>query len=104
VLLDPPPLGMRTNPFKARGESRVFACTIAFAAALSAPAQVIQNPVLFVTQVPVWETKNTVTSVGGNHLATTAAAPRGGDLMIRYSDGYLKNLTRHRRNSVFCAS
>jgi len=49
---------------------------------------------MFVTQVPVRETVNTVTAIGGSHLPTTTAAPRGGDLMIRYPDGALKNVTR----------
>ena len=57
-------------------------------------AQSLLNPVMFVTQVPVRETVNTVTAIGGSHLATTAAAPRGGDLMMGYPDGTLKNLTR----------
>jgi Hydrazine synthase alpha subunit middle domain len=80
------------NPL--RGLSRAFSITAYCAAAIPLHAQSLPNPVMFVTQVPVLEKKNTVTAIGGNHLATTAAAPRGGDLMIRYPDGSLKNLTR----------
>src|SRR5262249_7710875 len=49
--------------------------------------------ILFVTQVPVADFGSS-TSVFGNHLATLGSAPRGGDLMLRYSDGTLRNLTR----------
>ena len=51
-------------------------------------------PIVFVTQVPPTGTVETVTSVGNNHLPTVKAAPRGGDLMIRYSDGSIRFLTR----------
>ncbi len=53
----------------------------------------VGSPILFVTQVPV-EAFTTVTSTFGNHLPTIASAPRGGDLMIVYPDGTLRNLTR----------
>ncbi len=49
-------------------------------------------PILFVTQVPV-SGFTTRTSTFGNHLATVQSSPRGGDLMIRYPDGSLRNLT-----------
>ena len=58
------------------------------------PAQSLRNPILYVTQVPVSEKKNTVVSVGGNHLGDVTSAPRGGDLMILYPDGSTRNLTR----------
>jgi Hydrazine synthase alpha subunit middle domain len=61
-------------------------------AAVVAAAQ-LQNPILFVTQVPVPGDFTTVVSTFGNHLASVAEAPRGGDLWIRYPDGTLKNLT-----------
>ena len=51
------------------------------------------EPILFVTQVPPTAPSNAVVSVSGSHLADTAAAPRGGALMIRYSDGSVRNLT-----------
>lgn len=49
--------------------------------------------ILFVTQVPVGGI-GTLTAPFGNHLSTMESAPRGGDLMIRYPDGSLRNLTR----------
>ena len=57
-------------------------------------AVAVTNPILFVTQVP---TPNAAfasrTSTFANHLASVESAPRGGDLMIRYPDGTLRNLT-----------
>ncbi len=65
---------------------------------------VAANPILFVTQVPVPgddQARQTVTSSFANHLPTTAAAPRGGDLMLclpdanlQCSGASLRNLTR----------
>ena len=55
---------------------------------------VLSNPILFVTQVPVPGDFTTVASTFGNQIATVQAAPRGGDLWIRYPDGTTKNLTR----------
>ncbi len=61
------------------------------------------NAVLFVTQVQLPDERNdnavsnvavSVVSPLGNHLADTAHAGRGGDLWIRYPNGYLRNLTR----------
>jgi hypothetical protein len=54
----------------------------------------LRNPILFVTQVPVPGDFTSVASTFGNHVPTAEAAPRGGDLWIRYPDGVLKNLTR----------
>jgi mono/diheme cytochrome c family protein len=54
----------------------------------------LQNPILFVTQVPVPGDFTTVVSTFGNQLGTVESAPRGGDLWIRYPDGTAKNLTR----------
>lgn len=51
------------------------------------------NPVLFVTQVPMPAEFGTVSQTFGNHLASMAAAGRGGDLYICYPSGTLKNLT-----------
>ena len=60
----------------------------------AANATALANPILFVTQVP---TPNagfaSRTSTFANHLASVESAPRGGDLMIRYPDGTLRNLT-----------
>ena len=64
---------------------------------------VITNAILFVTQVPMPSELNdatvsnvtvSVVSALGNHLADTAHAGRGGDLMIRYPSGVISNLTR----------
>ena len=49
--------------------------------------------ILFATQVPVGE-NDSVSAVFSNHVAGIRNAPRGGDLMIRYPDGTLRNLTR----------
>ncbi|MBI3259349.1 MAG: T9SS type A sorting domain-containing protein [Ignavibacteriae bacterium] len=57
-------------------------------------AQLPQNPILFVTQVPIVSDSLAVASVFSNHSGATYSAPRGGDLMIRYSDGSFKNLTQ----------
>jgi hypothetical protein len=62
-------------------------------AAVVAAAQ-FQNPILFVTQVPVPGDFTTVVSTFGNQIPTMEQAPRGGDLWIRYPDGTTKNLTR----------
>jgi len=58
-----------------------------------APALNTGNPVLFVTQVPV-SGFLVVSSPFGAHEGFVNKAPRGGDLMIRYADGTLRNLTR----------
>jgi Hydrazine synthase alpha subunit middle domain len=60
--------------------------------AIGAHAQAPPNPIMFVTQVPHLR-EFSVTAVFGNHLAEPAAAPRGGDLWIRYTNGTLKNIT-----------
>ena len=49
--------------------------------------------ILFATQVPIGGL-STVVSTFANHMASFELAPRGGDLMIRYPDGELRNLTR----------
>ncbi len=66
-----------------------------FFAAVSLFAQPVQtsNPIIFVTQVPV-AGFNSVTQTFSNHNPWITNAPRGGDLMIRYGDGTLRNLTR----------
>ena len=51
-------------------------------------------PVMFVTQVPVRNGYTTVAATFGNHRPDVDAAPRGGDLWIRYPNGVLKNLTK----------
>lgn len=52
-----------------------------------------QNPILFVTQVPT-SGFTSVTQTFSNHVPSMNNAPRGGDMMILYPDGTLRNLTR----------
>jgi hypothetical protein len=51
-------------------------------------------PILFATQVPLHTDVAARLSAFANHLGGIAQAPRGGDLMLRYPDGQLRNLTR----------
>ena len=51
------------------------------------------SAIMFVTQTPHSRDFTTIVSTFGNHLSNPSAAPRGGDLYIRYSDGTLRNLT-----------
>jgi hypothetical protein len=51
------------------------------------------NPIMFVTQVPVPADFTTIGSTFGNHQGSLNSAARGGDLWIRYPNGTLKNLT-----------
>jgi hypothetical protein len=51
-------------------------------------------PILFVTQVPVQEGRAARLAAFANHLTGVEQVPRGGDLMLRYPDGSLRNLTR----------
>jgi len=73
-------------------------CRMVSAAALLMASQPLRaqnsNPILFVTQVAPAIPHHTVTSIDGSLLASTAAAPRGGDLMIVYPDRSVRNLTR----------
>ena len=60
---------------------------------LPAGVNSLPNPILFVTQVPSPLDTSTITSVFANHLGSTKACGRGGDLYIMYTNGTLKNLT-----------
>lgn len=61
----------------------------------SAVAAAIQNPILFVTQVPTpGDVFASRTATFANHLPGMSNVPRGGDLMIRYPSGTLRNLTK----------
>ena len=66
------------------------------AASANAKAATVQAPILFVTQVPVTggDPFSSRLSTFANHLPSIKLVPRGGDLMIRYPDGTLRNLTR----------
>jgi hypothetical protein len=59
----------------------------------SSAALTTSHPILFCTQVPQPADFTTIASSFGNHLPNVGAAPRGGDLWIRYEDGTLRNLT-----------
>ena len=74
----------------------IAVCSAAPFAAVAAINPPLPNPVLFVAQVPVPGddiARETVASTFANHLPLTAAAPRGGDLMLLSSTGALRNLT-----------
>ena len=49
--------------------------------------------IVFVTQPPLPNDFATINATFANHSAQLSAAPRGGDLYIRYKDGTLRNLT-----------
>jgi hypothetical protein len=51
------------------------------------------SPILFVTQTPFHTTFDMITGTFGNHEGAERNAPRGGDLMITYPSGKLRNLT-----------
>lgn len=65
-------------------------------AAQARKAVQVSNPILFVTQVPLptGDAFASRASTFANHLGNMDSVPRGGDLMIRYPDGTLRNLTR----------
>lgn len=55
----------------------------------------VVNPILFVTQVPTrGDEFASRGSTFANHRSHIGGVPRGGDLMIRYPDGSLRNLTQ----------
>ncbi|MFZ6742239.1 hypothetical protein ACO0LC_03325 [Undibacterium sp. JH2W] len=51
-------------------------------------------PIMFVTQVPLQTDQAGRLSAFANHLTDIHQVPRGGDLMLHYPDGSLRNLTR----------
>lgn len=67
------------------------ALLLPYSAIAEGPA--LTNPIIFVTTPPNPEDFGSMQATFGNHLSSLYAAPRGGDLWIRYSDGSLKNLT-----------
>jgi len=77
-----------------RGRFLVMCCAVALAMTVIARrADAQTHPVLFVTQVPVGGF-TVLSSTFGNHKASMDDAPRGGDLVIRYSNGVLRFLTQ----------
>src|SRR5687767_12293421 len=69
---------------------------VLLALASSAPlrAQTANLPILFVAQVPQADDFGNAFATFGSHGAQMDEVARGGDLMIRYPDGTLRNLTR----------
>jgi hypothetical protein len=60
----------------------------------STPVAPAGNPIMFVTQVPTLNDFASRASTFGNHTSSMDNVARGGDLMIRYPDGTLRNLTQ----------
>ncbi len=58
------------------------------------PAGPVANPILFAAQVPTLADFASRASTFGNHRGALDSVARGGDLMIRYPDGTLRNLTK----------
>ncbi|MES2297417.1 MAG: hypothetical protein V4582_10260 [Pseudomonadota bacterium] len=58
------------------------------------PPAPARHPILFVTQVPLHTDVAARLSAFANHLTGIEQVPRGGDLMLLYPDGALRNLTR----------
>ncbi len=73
---------------------RTIVSTLFFLFTVLLVGQTLPNPILFCTQVPYPSGFGTSLETFGNHQASTYAAPRGGDLYMRYTDGTLKNLTQ----------
>lgn len=67
----------------------------AAAATIPVATTPLQTPVLFVTQVPI-DPGRFPSRMGtfANHIPRLDSLPRGGDLMLRYPDGSLRNLTQ----------
>jgi Hydrazine synthase alpha subunit middle domain len=68
--------------------------TTPFAQPTTAAIASVSNPILFVTQVPAPDGFGNISSTFANHIPAMDRVRRGGDLMIRYPDGTLRNLTR----------
>ncbi|MGL4577181.1 MAG: hypothetical protein ACRCV9_20510 [Burkholderiaceae bacterium] len=95
----PSPVPTPTQP-----PSPVAACSgvappITAGPSLPPASQSIDNPILFVTQAPSGDAFAGRMATFGNHLPQDPGSPtgkgvlRGGDLMIRYPDGSVRNLT-----------
>ena len=77
---------------------RIFTCSTlllltVFNTAFAAP-KALNNPIMFVTQMPITADFATIGSTFGNHRADMEETGRGGDLYIRYTNGTLRNLTQ----------
>jgi hypothetical protein len=69
-------------------------CMLAAIHSAPAAAQVADRPILFVAQVPTSDDFGNAFATFGSHGADIDQVFRGGDLMIRYPDGSVRNLTR----------
>jgi cytochrome c553 len=72
----------------------VITTPLATASIRQAPVPATRYPIVFVTQTPVRSDREARLSAFANHLPGIEQVPRGGDLMLRYPDGRLRNLTR----------
>jgi Hydrazine synthase alpha subunit middle domain len=54
----------------------------------------VENPIVFVAQVPTAKAFGSRMATFANHLTNPDQVPRGGDLYIRYPNGALRNLTK----------
>lgn len=68
----------------------------ASAVAAAVESTAVSTPIMFVTQVPTAGADRFSSRLAAfaNHMGDLGSAPRGGDLMIRYPDGSLRNLTK----------
>ena len=73
---------------------RLFTLCLLFFYTFLLEAQTLPNPIVFCTQIPDPNDFASSLETFGNHQGSTLAAPRGGDLYIRYPNGNLKNLTQ----------
>lgn len=82
-------------PFDLNATGAINAADIAAAKSrMRAVGGPMPNPILFVTQVPTLSDFASRASTFGNHRASMDSVARGGDLMIRYPDATLRNLTK----------
>ncbi len=69
-------------------------CLLQLATAHYSAFAAINNPIAFVTQVPIPQDFCSINATFCNHQANIDLTGRGGDLWIRYPDGSLKNMTK----------
>ncbi len=89
--------GASDKSLEAGSDTAILRATAAAAPVEAKAAEkAITNPILFVTQVPTpgGDLFGSRLSTFANHTNAPGGTPRGGDLMIRYPDGVLRNLTQ----------
>ncbi len=79
---------------RASGQELWLALVIMLGAAPGVRAQAADRPIIFVAQVPTASDFGNAFATFGSHGTSMDEVQRGGDLMIRYPDGTLRNLTR----------